>query len=132
MTLALITLHRIVNYGSVLQTYATFKRSDVIACGNYDDMRYAEDYSIFVKLLQFGAKCYNIQKPLVYMRVGQDFYKRRGGFNYLKTILAFNLKLLKSGWMSPLNFTYRSVANICTSLLPNSIRKFIYKKLLRK
>ncbi len=109
-----------------------FKRNMVLASGNYEDCYLAEDFAIFVNLLRIGAKGYNIQKPLVYMRVSEDFYKRRGGWKYLKAMLTFNKKLLKIGWVGYKDFLIRSIMNCCVCLMPNALRNFVYKKLLRK
>ena len=109
-----------------------FKRSQVLECGNYEDCYLAEDFAIFVNLLRLGAKGYNIQRPLVYMRVSEDFYKRRGGWKYLKAMLAFNKKLLNIGWFRYRDFFIRSTMNCTVCLMPNTVRNFVYKKLLRK
>lgn len=109
-----------------------FKKSQIIACGNYEDCYLVEDFAIFVNLLRLGAKGYNVQKPLVYMRVSEDFYKRRGGWKYLKAMLKFNVKLLKQGWFRKRDFLIRSTMNSIVCLMPNSIRNFVYKKMLRK
>ncbi len=109
-----------------------FKKSFVLACGNYENCYLAEDFAIFVNLLRIGAKGYNIQKPLVYMRVSKDFYKRRGGWKYLKAMLGFNKKLFNMGWVGPKDFLIRSAMNCVVCLMPNIVRNFVYKKLLRK
>lgn len=109
-----------------------FKKSDVINCGNYRKRHLVEDYDIIVRLLKIGVKAHNIQTPLLYVRVSEDFYKRRGGIKYLKSLLDFNLELYKTGWASKFDFVVRSFANIVVCVMPNIIRDFIYKKLLRK
>lgn len=109
-----------------------FKKSQVIECGNYEDCYLAEDFALFVNLLRIGAKGYNIQKPLVYMRVSKDFYKRRGGWKYLKAMLLFNKKLLNMGWVGYKDFFIRSAMNCSVCLMPNVVRNFIYKNILRK
>jgi hypothetical protein len=109
-----------------------FKKSDVINCGNYRRRHLVEDYDIFVRLLKSGVKAYNIQSPLVYVRVSEDFYKRRGGKKYLKSLLKFNVELYQMGWTSKIDFLVRSIANIAVCFMPNMIRNIIYKKLLRK
>lgn len=109
-----------------------FKKSQILKCGNYEDCYLAEDFAIFVNLLRIGAKGYNIQKPLVYMRVSEDFYKRRGGIKYLKAMLRFNRKLFRIGWVGPKDFLIRSIMNCCVCLMPNSLRNFVYKSFLRK
>ena len=109
-----------------------FRKKQVLACGNYENCYLAEDFAIFVNLLRIGAKGYNIQKPLVYMRVSKDFYMRRGGWKYLKAMLGFNKKLFSIGWVGPKDFLIRSAMNCTVCLMPNVVRNFVYKKLLRK
>jgi hypothetical protein len=82
--------------------------------------------------LRGGSIFYNIQKPLVCMRVSKDFYARRGGLPYLKALLRFNLQQYRSGWFSLFALVRRSCANIGVCLMPNHIRKITYAKLLRK
>ncbi|WP_165835591.1 glycosyltransferase [Ruminiclostridium sufflavum] len=109
-----------------------FRKSDVLRCGNYKERYLVEDYDIFVRLLMNGVKAYNIQSPLVYVRVSDDFYKRRGGRRYLTSLLSFNVELYRMGWTSKIDFMVRSIANIVVCFMPNMIRDIIYKKLLRK
>lgn len=109
-----------------------FKKSLLIKCGNYEDYFLAEDFAIFVNLLRIGAKGYNIQKPLVCMRVSKDFYSRRGGFKYLKAMLDFNRNLLRIGWVSYKDFFVRSSMNCIVCLMPNTLRNFVYRNFLRK
>ncbi|PBC73325.1 glycosyltransferase [Fibrobacter intestinalis] len=109
-----------------------FKKSLLIKCGNYEDYFLAEDFAIFVNLLRIGAKGYNIQKPLVSMRVSKDFYNRRGGFRYLKAMLDFNRNLLRIGWVSYKDFFVRSSMNCIVCLMPNTLRNFVYRRFLRK
>jgi glycosyltransferase involved in cell wall biosynthesis len=109
-----------------------FRKQDVISCGNYENYYLTEDYDIFIKLLSHGVRAYNIQEPLVYMRIDKDFYKRRGGRKYLKSLLAFNKKLYRSGWTRFNDYFTRSALNIIVCLMPNFLRDFIYRRLLRR
>jgi glycosyltransferase involved in cell wall biosynthesis len=109
-----------------------FRKSDVIKCGNYKERHLVEDYDIFVRLLKNGVKAYNIQSPLVYVRVNDSFYKRRGGIRYLKSLLSFNIELYRMGWTSKIDFLVRSTANIAVCVMPNKVRDIIYRKFLRR
>ncbi|MDE6655586.1 MAG: glycosyltransferase, partial [Anaeroplasmataceae bacterium] len=51
----------------------------ILSAGNFKNFYLCEDYDMWVRILEKGYKAYNIQDVLVYMRVGKDFYKRRGG-----------------------------------------------------
>lgn len=109
-----------------------FKKSDVINCGNYADSYLTEDYDIFIKLLRYGIRSYNIQEPLVAMRIGKEFYYRRGGLLYLVNILKFNTLQFKNKWFNIFDFIIRSFSNIIVCLVPNIIRDYIYRVFLRR
>lgn len=109
-----------------------YKKNEVLNAGNYHDFYLCEDYDLYVRMLRNGCECYNIQEPLVCMRIGKDFYKRRGGVKYLKTMLKFKRQQLKNGYFSFQDYIKSSIAHIIVCLMPNIIREFIYKKLLRK
>ena len=83
-------------------------------------------------MLRSGCKCYNIQEPMVYMRVGSDFYKRRGGWKYMKTILKFKNEQLKNGYFSLFEYLRTTIPHIIVCLCPNFVRDYIYTNLLRK
>jgi glycosyltransferase involved in cell wall biosynthesis len=108
------------------------RKTKVLEAGNYRSAHLHEDYDLFIRMLMNGCRGYTVKQPLVYMRVSEDFYARRGGVPYLKTLLRNNIRLYKSGWMGVNDFIARSGANIITCLMPNRIRDLIYKKLLRK
>ena len=109
-----------------------FKKSEVINAGNYRENYLCEDYDMWLRMLRNDCKCYNIQESLVYMRVGEDFYKRRGGWKYMKTILKFKNELLKTGYFTLFDYLKSTVPHIIVCLIPNSLRNWIYRNLLRK
>ena len=108
------------------------RREALEVVGGYRDVRYAEDFDLFARLLKAGFRGYNIQEPLVDMRVDADAYRRRGGVSYLGDMLSFNMRQLREGWFSPMDFAVRSVANIGVTLVPNGVRDGIYKTFLRR
>lgn len=108
------------------------KKKSVLEAGNYKDFYLCEDYDMWLRMIENGAKCYNIQENLVYRRVNKDFYKRRGGIKYLKSILRFKTKQYKNGFFSSKDYIVSSLASIFSCLLPNRIREVLYNKILRK
>ena len=78
------------------------------------------------------VKCYNIQECLYYIRTSEDFYERRGGKKYAKTVLRFKWHLFKKGHMSFIDFCVSGLGQAFVCVLPNKVRKLIYMKLLRK
>lgn len=109
-----------------------YKKSEVLKAGNYREFYLCEDYDLYVRMLRSGCKCYNIQEPMVYMRVGSDFYKRRGGWKYMKTILKFKNEQLKIGYFSLFDYLKSTIPHIIVCLCPNFVRDYIYTNLLRK
>lgn len=109
-----------------------YKKSEILKAGNYREFYLFEDYDLYVRLLKNGCKCYNIQEPLVYVRVGKDFYKRRGGIKYVKTILKFKNEQLKSGYFSLVDYLKSTIPHVIVCLMPNSLREYVYKNFLRE
>lgn len=108
------------------------RKSKVLEAGNYRKYHLVEDYDMWVRMIEKDAKCFNFSEVLVYMRVSEDFYKRRGGIKYLKSILKFKNELYKKGFYSTKDYIISSSAHIVMCLLPNNLRSFLYKKTLRK
>lgn len=107
------------------------KKSKIVEAGNYRSFYLCEDYDMWIRMFKIGCKAYNIQENLVYMRIGEDFYKRRGGIKYLKSILKFKKEQYKNGYYKLKDYLITSCASIVTCLMPNYLREMIYKKLLR-
>lgn len=110
-----------------------YKKSQVLACGNYENYSIAEDFILFAKMLKSGVKAYNIQHPLVFMRVSPNFFKRRGGFLYFCKIMKANKFLaLNLKWMPLRILIVRTLGLAFTCFAPNIFREAFYKKFLRK
>lgn len=108
------------------------RRSALEAIGGYRSVPYAEDFDLFVRLLTAGYRGYNVQEPLLQVRVDEGAYKRRGGYSYLCDMVKFNVLELREGWFSPTDFLVRSAANAFVALMPNALRDGVYKRILRK
>ena len=108
------------------------KKSQILAAGNYCSAYLHEDFDLFIRMLQNGCIGYTVKDVLVYVRVNDDFYQRRGGWFYLKTLLGFNWQQFRSGWMRLSDFVIRSCGNIAFCLMPNGLRDYFYRKVLRK
>ena len=109
-----------------------YKKSFVDKCGGYQDYSFFEDYNLWVAMLMNGAKAFNIQDVLVYMRAGDEMYKRRGGLSYVKKIVRFKTHLKKIGFISMGQYIVGVGGHIAVGIMPNGLRTFVYKKLLRK
>ena len=109
-----------------------FKKSEVIKAENYREYYLCEDYDMWLRMIRNNCKCYNIQENLVYMRISDDFYKRRGGIKYLKSINKFKKEQMTLGYFTKMEYLKSIIPHAIVCLMPNFMRDFVYKKLLRK
>ncbi len=107
-----------------------FKKSVVLSAGNYQTCLLMEDSLLWVHMMQKGANCKNIAEPLVFVRIGSDMYKRRGGFSYFLKYRNGRRQILKTGYISRWDYYYTLAVQICVSLIPCRIRGWVFKNIL--
>lgn len=109
-----------------------FKKNAVLKAGNYKACPLMEDTYLWVRMIQSGAKCANIDESLVYARIGHDMFERRGGWQYYKKYKAGRKMVYQTGYISAVDYYYTLAVQIAVSIMPNKIRGFVFKKLLHK
>lgn len=107
-----------------------YKKSMVLKAGNYQSCLLMEDTLLWVHMIQAGCKCANIDDYLVYARVGEDMYKRRGGLSYYKKYLNGRKRVRQTGYISAWDYSYTLALQLVITLLPNKVRGFVFKTLL--
>lgn len=108
-----------------------YRKKEVMNAGNYQEMPLAEDYYLWARMLCHNCQAQNTEKILVYARVGNGMYQRRGGLLYAKRIYSLQKSFLKLRFISKFEFIQNCLIRISASLLPACIRKQIYQKSLR-
>lgn len=109
-----------------------YKKNKVISAGSYKDFYLLEDYYLWLRMLNSGCKGYNIQEPLLWMRAGDDMYKRRSGLRYVKSQKKLLTYMKKIDYINQFEFIKGVIIRTCSSLSPNFLRKYMYNKYLRK
>lgn len=109
---------------------AMFRKSKVLAAGNYRMCYLFEDYDLWVRMYQQSCVLANLTDTILYMRVN-DMHKRRGGIGYAKAIIAFRNRMYQRGLVTLPQHLYSTTLRVMVSLLPNGLRKLIYDKKLR-
>lgn len=109
-----------------------FKKSVVDDVGGYIEIKYAEDYYLWVRMLKKGYKATNIEQILVNVRIGNGMYKRRGGIKYVKSICILQKKMLELHFISLFEFGFNCLIRIGGSIIPERFRRYLYIKGLRK
>ena len=109
-----------------------FRKKDILEVGNYQPLYFLEDHFLWARLLFSGKKIENIPEILVYARIGNGFYSRRGNKNYIK------------GWIFLQNYLYRNkfinyfekkrnILGMYTMVyVPPKFRTFLYNNILRE
>ena len=109
-----------------------FKKNEALKAGNYKDVRFMQDYFLWVDMITGGTIGYNIQENLVLMRATDNLFKRRSGKKYLQ----IQYKLLKYMKEKKVINTFEYFAFLLmrsvSCMLPNIIRKFLFRTVLRK
>ena len=108
-----------------------FKKSEILKAGNYRAYYLFEDYDMWLRMLRADCKCYNLQDFLTYMRINDDFYKRRGGIKYLKSIYKFKKEQFSIGYINYREYLRTFIPHAIVCLLPNFMRDYIYRNYLR-
>ncbi len=109
-----------------------YKKAAVLKAGNYCSCPLMEDTYLWVRMIQSGAVCMNLQEDLVYVRIGHDMYERRGGWSYFLKYCAGRRKVLETGYITYFDYLYTILIQLIVALVPSKIRGWIYKKKLHK
>ena len=117
---------------ALLHPTVLYKKSAVLKAGNYRNVVLYEDYDLFMRMVETcGYKGYNLQENLYYIRINDDFFKRRGGWSYLKTAVSFKYSQYKKGNMNFSDFIVSAGGQAVVCLMPNQMRKNFYLRFLR-
>ncbi len=109
-----------------------FKKSAVLNAGGYLDWHFNEDYYLWIRMYLKGCKFANINENLVYVRVGEEMYARRGGKEYYKSeknLFKFMYKHKIISWISYQKS--KMVRFIVQVMMTNKIRQWFFKKFAR-
>lgn len=108
------------------------RRKIIEEAGNYRNFPFNEDYDLWIRLAQRGAVFSNLDDSLVYVRVNDDMYYRRGGMRYFKSEYRIQRTMLESRMIGRLTY-YTNILErfILQVVFPNRIRAFVYKRFAR-
>jgi glycosyltransferase involved in cell wall biosynthesis len=107
-----------------------YRRQAVLDAGGYGDLPLMEDYALFARMLQQGARAVNVVEPLVYYRVGATAFKRRGGIGLLRSELRLQREFRRNGFISRAEYARNVLARGSYRLIPWWLRRAIYRPLV--
>jgi glycosyltransferase involved in cell wall biosynthesis len=107
-----------------------YRRSAVVAAGGYGDLPLMEDYWLFVRMIANGARVVNVAEPLVYYRVSDGAYERRGGRALLNSELRLQREMLRHGFITRTQYVRNVALRGGYRLVPTTIRRPFYRMLV--
>jgi glycosyltransferase involved in cell wall biosynthesis len=107
-----------------------YRRSAVLAAGGYGNLPLMEDYSLFARMIQSGARTVNVAEPLVFYRVGESAFKRRGGTALLRSELRLQRQFRKDGFTSRFGYARNVIVRGGYRLIPWWLRRAVYRPLV--
>ena len=114
------------------QPTVMFKKDDILEIGGYEELYLMEDYLLWIKAVEKNLKFCNISNVLVNMRINDSLYIRRSGYKYFKSNKAIFDRLLKNKSINIITYLFNITTRFGVQvLMPNTIRKIFYKKVLR-
>lgn len=113
----------------VCHAAAFMRKSAILRAGNYQHRQYYEDYNLWVRMIQSGAKFYNVQEVLYDVRTTEEQLRRRGGWTYLKNELKYLREFYDLGFYSWKDLMINSNIRIAARLMPQGLREFLFKKI---
>lgn len=109
-----------------------FKKSVVEKAGSYESFYLFEDWYLWIRMYLSDAKFANLNEVLVNVRIS-NMANRRGGMKYYRSCVKLLNYMKKNQVIGFWKYAKTCVVRFCGYvLLPNKMRKFMYRKMLRK
>ena len=107
-----------------------YRKAAVQAAGGYTDMALMEDYLLFTRMVEGGARPANLAEPLVRYRVGAGAYARRGGTGLLRSELALQRRFRDLGITTRGQYARNVLVRGGYRLVPEAARRTAYRALI--
>lgn len=109
-----------------------FRKSAVLKVGGYLTQYFPEDYFLWIKMLMNNSHFFNIQESLLYFRKSKDTIRKRGGWKYAWDEIHIQKMIYDIGFINKPTYLRNCSIRFFVRIIPLSLRKFIYRKFLRK
>jgi glycosyltransferase involved in cell wall biosynthesis len=109
-----------------------YRKRAVLAAGGYGNLPLMEDYALFARMLLGGARPVNVPEPLVFYRVGQAAFKRRGGRHLLRSELRLQREFRRLGFTSRAQYLRNVLIRGGYRMVPWWCRRAVYRPILSR
>ncbi|BDZ45903.1 glycosyltransferase [Naasia aerilata] len=107
-----------------------YRKAAVRKAGGYQPLGLMEDYWLFVRMIDSGAKVANLPDPLVMYRVGAGAYNRRGGLGQFRAELRLQRLMRGRGFTTRSQYARNLVTRGLYRFLPVAVRKVLYQRII--
>ncbi len=104
-----------------------YRKTAVREAGGYRHLDKMEDYWLFARMIEAGARVGNVAEPLVLYRVGAGAYDRRGGLGMLRSEFALQRHLRAEGFTSWGQFGRNLAVRGVWRVVPAAVRRPAYR-----
>ena len=108
------------------------RKRDVLAAGNYQEVRYLQDYYLWAAMLAKGYQGHNLQEILVHMRADENLFKRRSGREYIRIQTNLFKWMREKGMITRREYWTSCAIRTLSGFAPNGLRQLVFKRVLRK
>jgi glycosyltransferase involved in cell wall biosynthesis len=109
-----------------------YRKGAVLAAGGYGSIPLMEDYALWARMLLGGARAVNVPEPLVFYRVGQAAFKRRGGRDLLRSELRLQRDFRRLGFTSRAQYLRNVLIRGGYRMVPWWCRRAMYRPILSR
>lgn len=109
-----------------------FKKSVVEENQIESQLRFAEDYELFVRLLIAGYKIANLEDVLVYARVGDSIAKKRSGFHIADGYGKISKLMYQSSYITSFEYVRNIIGIYIFAFMPITLKNLTYRYVFRK
>lgn len=109
-----------------------FKKSEVIRCGGYGNLKRKQDYDLFSRMINMGCYALNINESLLKFRADKDNYKRRKSWSYVKSSIKVGILNYRRKYCSLADLLYIACGQIGLFLMPFRIMQVVSDNILRE
>lgn len=109
-----------------------YRRAWVERSGGYRDLPLMEDYWLFARMIDAGARVANVAEPQVKYRIGAGAYARRDGWELLRSEIALQRHFRSMGFVSRSQYARNLVVRGGYRLVPERLRKAAYVRIIAR
>lgn len=109
-----------------------FRRQAVEKAGGYQHFYLFEDYYLWIRMIMNGYKFHNIQQSLLFFRMSDDMFQRRGGLKYTQSEIRLQRQLHQMGFIGWCTMMRNIVYRAAVRNMPNKLRRLVYISFLRR